>query len=521
LIAYGGFHTYFAVTTQREEILAEATLSTVRLANTIRRSTRYQMLHSRREDVHKMIEDIGKQEGIQHVRILNKQGMITYSSNQSEIDQVVNQKEEACVQCHDAEEPLTKLDTDKRARVFRTDQGQRTLAAIEVIRNEPSCWNASCHAHAETQDLLGVVDVGVSLERADQRVMHTTRNAIVFGVASTVVICGLVALFIQRFVSRPVQHLLECTQRVARGDLNCQIQVVGHDELGRLARSFTNMTEDLQRARAKISSWTRSLEEEVGSKSRDLKLAQAQVVRSEKLSSIGLLAAGVAHELNSPLTGILTFAHLLTKRVPDDSMEKQDLQVIITQTERCAKIIRQLLDFSRESSHERRLQDLHETIEQALALVVHQSLFHNIQIERDFDLDLPDVLMDANQIQQVFLNLLVNAGEAMPDGGRLMIKTQEATPVAPSELGADADAAGELEIVLHDTGTGIPPENLDKVFDPFFTSKDVGEGTGLGLAVSYGIIEQHGGTITVQSELGEGTTVTITLPSSRPVEEPA
>jgi len=519
LIVYGGFHTYLAVQTQREEILAEATLSTLRLADTIRRSTRHAMLQSRREDVHKMIEDIGKQEGIHHVRIFNKQGRIMYSSNQSEINHIVNQKEEACLQCHDAEKPLTKLDTSKRTRDFRTGQGDRTLAAIEVIRNEPSCWNASCHAHAKTKDLLGVVDVGVSLEQADHRVTQTTRKVVAFGVVSTAVICGLVALFIRRFVSRPVQRLLECTHRIAQGDLNCQIQVTGYDELGRLARSFTRMTEDLRKARAKIGSWTRTLEEEVGNKTRDLQLAQAQVVHSEKLSSIGLLAAGVAHELNSPLTGILTFAHLLAKRMPDDSSERQDLQVIITQTERCAKIIRQLLDFSRESSHERKLQDLHEIIEKALALVAHQSLFHDIKIECDFDLELPEVLMDADQMQQVFLNLLVNAGEAMPAGGPLIIETRGEILSARPESTADADTCGKVQIVLRDTGIGIPPESLDKVFDPFFTSKDVGEGTGLGLAVSYGIIERHGGTITVQSTLGEGTTMTITLPCGGPEEE--
>jgi len=510
-----------AVQTQRDEILAEAKLSTLRLANTIRRSTRHAMLHSRREDVHKMIEDIGKQDGIHHVRIFNKQGTITYSSNHNEIDRVVQKEEEACLQCHDAEKPLQRLDTLERTRVFRTDQGQRTLAAIDVIRNEPSCWNADCHAHAKTKDLLGVVDVGVSLEQADLRVGQTTRNAVIFGVASTLVICGLVALFIQRFVSRPVRRLVECTHRIAQGDLNCQIQVTSDDELGRLARSFTSMTEDLQKAHAKISRWTRSLEQEVGDKTRDLKLAQAQIIRSEKLSSIGLLAAGVAHELNSPLTGILTFAHLLAKRMPDDSSEREDVQVIISQTERCAKIIRQLLDFSRESSHERQIQDLHEIIEKALALLAHQSLFHNIQIERDFDGDLPEVLVDANQMQQVFLNLLVNAGEAMPAGGRLAIKTQAVVPSSPSESSAGAESFEGVRICLRDTGSGIPPESLDKVFDPFFTSKDVGEGTGLGLAVSYGIIERHGGAITVESTLGEGTTVTIFLPFGGTEEESA
>jgi two-component system NtrC family sensor kinase len=512
LIAYAGFHAY-TTTTTREEIFSEATAGTLRLANTIRRSTRHAMLHSRSEDVHQMIEDVGEQEGIDHVRILNKQGAIIYSSDADEINRVVDRKTEACYQCHDAEEPLTKLETSKRARVFRGDHGHRTLAAIEVIYNEPSCWTAECHAHPKEQTLLGVIDIGVSLQEADKRVAQATRRAVVFGVFSTIVICGLVGWFIHRFVSRPVKRLLECTRKVAHGDLDCQIEVTSNDEIGHLARSFMNMTCDLRRARKELSDWGSTLEAEVENKTRDLKLAQAQIFRSEKLSSVGLLAAGVAHELNSPLTGILTFAHLVAQKIPEGSQESEDLQVVISQTERCATIIRQLLDFSRETSPEKKSQDVHAVLDQAVALVEHQASYHNIEVRRDLADDLPPVLMDASQMQQVFLNLLVNAGEAMPSGGLLTIETRAINHAA------NETACGGIEIVIRDNGMGIPQASIDKIFDPFFTSKDVGQGTGLGLAVSYGIIERHGGTISVESAPDEGTTFTITLPRDVPAPE--
>jgi two-component system NtrC family sensor kinase len=435
-----------------------------------------------------------------------------YSSDRSEINRVVDRNAEACYQCHDAEEPLTKLATSERTRVFETDHGYRTLAAIDVIYNEPSCWTAACHAHPQSQNLLGVVDVGVRLDQADQRVARTTREAIIFGIVSTLVICGLAGLFIHRFVHRPVKRLLECTRRVAQGDLNCSIQATSDDEIGHLARSFIGMTEDLRKARTELSSWAHKLEDEVEIKTRDLRLAQAQIVRSEKLSSIGLLAAGVAHELNSPLTGILTFAHLLAKKIPDRSQESEDLDVIVKQTERCATIIRQLLDFSREGSPERKSQDVHVVLEQAIALVERQALFHNIEIQRDLAPDLPKILMDAGQMQQVFLNLLVNAGEAMPACGRLTIQTRGPATAVDSPADDKPDR-NEVRIVIRDTGVGIPAESIGKVFDPFFTSKDVGQGTGLGLAVSYGIIERHGGMISVESTPGEGTTFTIRLPA--------
>jgi two-component system NtrC family sensor kinase len=513
LIAYGGFHTYLAAKSQREEILSEATASTLRLANTIRRSTHHAMLQTRREDVLKMIENVGQQEGIDHVRILNKQGIINYSSDPAEINRVVDKKAEACYRCHDAEQPLVKLETAERARVFQSN-GHRTLAAIEVIYNEPACWSAACHAHPPEQSLLGVVDVGVSLEDADLRMAKATRDEILFGLGSTVVICGLVGVFIVRFVSRPVGRLLECTRKVARGELDCSIDVAGNDEIGDLADSFTKMTGDLQKARAELSDWAHRLEEEVEHKTRDLWLAQAQIVRSEKLSSIGMLAAGVAHELNSPLTGILTYAHLLAKKAPEGSREREHLQVISTQAERCATIIRQLLDFSREHAPKKSRQDVHAVLQQAIALVEHQWSFQDVTIDRDLAPNLPPLLINAGQMQQVFLNLLVNAGEAMPGGGHLTITTRVfARPGGPQPDGTGGD---EVQIVFRDTGVGIAKEHLSKIFDPFFTTKDVGKGTGLGLAVSYGIVEQHGGVIAVESSPGKGTTFTVSLPVASP-----
>lgn len=507
LIAYGAYHTYSAVTTQEEQILSVARQSTLRLANTMRRSTRNAMLHSHREDVHNMIKDVGEQEDIEHVRILNKQGVIVYSSDRSEINLVLDRAEEACNQCHKAEEPLQKLETSERTRVFESKDGHRTLAAIEVIPNEPNCWNAACHVHPKEKSLLGVLDIGVSLKKADDRVTQTRREQIIFGVISTFVICGLVGLFIDRFVSRPVNRLLACTKKIASGDLGCQIETVRDDELGRLAESFRHMTKDLRHAQADLKNWAANLEVEVAKKTHDLELAQAQVVRSEKLSSLGLLSAGVAHELNSPLMGILTFSQLVKEKMPHGSGERDDLQVIITQTERCATIIRQLLDFSRENTPEMKSRDVNPLLERCINLVERQAAFHNIEIVRDFAPGPLSVLMDAGQMQQVFLNLLVNAAEAMPSGGRVTIVTRISD--------------GEVRIVVSDTGTGIRPEDIPKIFDPFFTSKEVGKGTGLGLAVSYGIIERHGGTIEVESALGRGTSFTITLSACGPDEEAA
>ncbi len=506
LVAYGVFHVAMTMRSQRKEILAEAELSTIRLARTVRRTTRTAMLDSRREDVHRMIAEIGKQEGLDHVRIVNKEGVVMYSADRSELHRVVDRDAEGCVQCHDAREPLTRLETAERTRLVSSGEGHRTLAAIEVVYNEPSCANAACHAHSASRNLLGVIDVGVSLDEADARVALSARHTLLWGIASTLAICLVAGWLIQRLVNRPVQQLLECTKKVANGDLQCTLRRSGDDEISVLARSFCGMTEELGRARGAQERWAETLEEEVASKTHDLRLAQEQVLRSEKLSSVGLLAAGVAHELNSPLTGILTYAHLVARNCAEGSETRADMEVIVQQADRCASIIRQLLDFSRERAPEKHAQDIRPIIDQVIALVEHQASFHGIQIHRDYADRVPDVLIDASQMQQVLINLLVNSAEAMPEGGTLTVSNR---------IHGELDGCEEpsIEIRVSDSGIGIPAESIPKIFDPFFTSKEVGKGTGLGLAVSYGIVERHGGRIDVQSVEGEGTTFTIILPA--------
>lgn len=503
-------HVFLLAKNERDVVFSVVKESTARLSNTVRRSTRHAMLHSRREDVHRMIDDIGDQPGIEHVRIFNKDGRIVYSADEEEIGQLVDRKVEGCIQCHDTEVPREQLGMAQRVRIFAHGGGERVMAATEGIYNEPACWTAECHAHFPDETVLGIVDVGISLEGAERQMAQAARYATVIGLVWSVAICVVLGWTLQVFVIKRVHRLLEGTRRVAEGDLDYTLPVTSRDELGELAASFNQMTAELRSARGALRDWGEKLAEEVDRKTAELRAAQAQILRSEKLSSVGLLAAGVAHELNSPLMGILTFAHLLEQRFPEGSPERRDLQVIIQQANRCAIIIRQLLDFSRERPPERQFHDVHQVLNQALDLVGSLAQFRPVQVERDFADDLPEVAVDASQMQQVFLNLLVNAGEAMPQGGKLTIRTRRRSPWPPDHRDGEA-----VEITFRDTGVGIPNDVLDKIFDPFFTSKEVGKGTGLGLAVSHGIVERHGGTIEVESRPGEGTAFTVILPAGK------
>jgi two-component system NtrC family sensor kinase len=299
-----------------------------------------------------------------------------------------------------------------------------------------------------------------------------------------------------------VAALVEGTRRVARDDLDVEIEVHSEDELGLLARSFNDMTRSLRRLQDELEDVLRGLESHLEARTVELKEAHEQLVRTEKLSALGKLSASVAHEINNPLAGILTFAKLVSRTLaegpPDDARRaalQRNLSLIERETQRCSSIVRNLLDFARERPLQPRALDPRAPLDEALSLLDDQLKTHGIVLERDLA-PVPEVVGDFGQLRQAFVNIAFNACEAMGSAGRLKVSTRAA-----------ADA---VEVVIEDTGPGIPPDRLAKIFDPFFTTKE--KGTGLGLSVVYGIIEKHRGSISVDSELGRGTAFTIRLP---------
>lgn len=227
---------------------------------------------------------------------------------------------------------------------------------------------------------------------------------------------------------------------------------------------------------------------------------QARVAQSERLASLGMLAAGVAHEVNNPLGGILALTGLTVEDMPKDDPNRENLVEVIRQTERCRDIVKGLLEFSRQSKGNREPVDLNRVLEDTLSLVGKQALFFNINVVCQFESALPPVVADRSQIQQVFINILMNAVQAMNERGAITIVTRQNS------------SDHSVEVAISDTGQGIPPEQIDRIFDPFFTTKESGHGTGLGLSIAYGIVTTHRGTISVQSELGKGSTFTIRMP---------
>ena len=334
---------------------------------------------------------------------------------------------------------------------------------------------------------VGMLYVGVlEAKYADVR-WKALSLFIMITVAGTVFALGL-GYIIANKMSRPVKQLIEASTQVSQGNLSPEIGPISKSEIGLLQKTFKEMLTSLQERDKK-----QRVESEI------------KLLQSEKQASIGKLAGGVAHEVNNPLTGIFTFTHMLLRRkdIPEDL--RPDLETIAQETERVRKIVKGLLDFSRQTELDREPTDVNRLIRHTMSLVENQALIKGVSLNFEPGDTLPMITLDRNQMQSVFLNIIINALDATDPGGSITLTTN---------IGISTSHPGQqgIEILCTDTGCGIPPENLNKLFDPFFTTKDVGHGTGLGLSVSYGIVERHGGTIWVQSKVGKGTTFKVWLP---------
>jgi len=595
-------------------LVSQITRSADQLSETIASSTYWDMLENRRDAVHREMTTIGRQQGIEKVRLFNAAGEIMFSSDEKEIGRAVDKTAEACDACHAAGQPLARLPIHARARIYRAaaPDGHRVLGIIRPILNEKSCWEADCHAHTANESVLGVLDVDVSLAAADSRMARDQRG--IGLLAALAIAAGSLLLWALtgRLILRPISALIAGTRRVARGDLSTAIPVQGGAELADLAGAFNDMTVRLSEA-------------------------QRQLTQSDKLASVGRLAAGVAHEINNPLTGVLTYASFLEKRAGNDPEVRADLQVIVRETKRCREIVRGLLDFARQTPPKRLPTDLNEVARHAATVVMNQLALARVTLAFDLAPGLPPVPADANQIQQVVVNLLLNAADAIAAGdaaagGTIALRTAlvqvpprghaivraaacprgcdlldksarlaglptirvlrrlgdrevvvqldpvygrgndrsaepcpegaiptHACPTCRARLelperrcaecgapvfGVTVAGAGRaewcarkgcpgarweavealgpvpcVELVVEDTGVGIAADQLDHLFDPFYTTKG-NHGTGLGLAVTWGIVEGHAGAIAVESTVGRGTRFTVQLPC-RVAEVPA
>lgn len=596
-----GVFAYFNIQSHSRNLISEVERHANQLSETIKNTMQFDMLQNHREHITRVMNSVGGEECIKNVRLLNKTGKIIYSTNAKEIGTMIDKKGESCYACHAENEPLVKLPIKKRSRIFRPHpDSSNMLGVINPIYNERSCWDAPCHAHTKEQTVLGVLDLTVCLKEVEKLANESKMDVAIFAFFAILVIAIILRIFVKVLIQRPVRDLVKATNYVAVGNLSHRIKYTRKDEIGQLAEAFDNMTHKLAEARV-------------------------QLFQSDKMASVGRLAAGVAHEINNPLTGVLTYSSFLLKRAKDNPEMKSDLEVIVRETKRSREIVKGLLDFSRQSTPKKGRVELGEIITNTIAVISNQLKIKHIEIEKKCGGNIPSIKADANQIQQVFLNLFINAIDAIgKGGGTIKVSTKETSlpaygtiqirkaecskghslideghkinGLASIKLKAKSnknegfvhldpiygghehhygiqfkddevlqlfcpicgismidenkksptcgapvykivvadkgylegctnlscnwqkwdtvDKDGDInfvEVKISDSGCGIDAKYLNKVFEPFYSTKGQ-KGTGLGLSVIWGIINNHKGKISVDSAINEGTTFTIHLP---------
>ena len=504
LIVILSFIFWFATLKKQEkDVMSIAVKYGDSFVNFAKDSTQRSMLSSDKEQTQRILQNLSTPEGIQGVKIFNHEGNIEFSSDQTWIGKAVDRNSMSCMGCHaDTGISGALLPSPRRWSVYKDKEGSTALKIVSPINNDVSCSSASCHVHPENQEILGFIEADLSLALLDEALfkqgLALTAYVIIFVIAVSI----FLGIINYKIVTHPIQELSYGMEKVIAGEFDQSVPIKSIDEMGVLANTFNLMITDLKAAADQKERWTQTLEEEVAKKTEEIKRTQAGLIQTEKLASLGRMAAGVAHEINNPLTGVVTFSHLMKQRCKPGSDDAEDLDVIIEQAERCAKIIKNLLTFARATPSEKGQIHVNNIITKTMTLVKNQEKFHNVK----FHMDLADTHFVANgdgtQFQQICLNMFLNAADAMNLRGDITVKTHQ----------VEEEGKSYVETIFTDTGSGIKEEDLPKLFEPFFTTKPVDKGTGLGLSITHGIVKHLGGSIRVESILDKGTSFFVRLP---------
>ena len=522
VVVVAAFSGLYTTAGEERQLLKMMSEGADQLSRSITSATWHAMLADRRQDAYQVMSTIAQKEGIDRIRMFNRNGVLTFSTKPEEIRHQSDRSLDSCSACHITSLPLQQMDLAWRTQIFRKPDGRRSLDMVTPIYNEPSCSQSECHAHPASDKVLGLVDVQLSLAGVDSELATMRMRVLVRALVEMALISVFILIFTRRFVSRPLQQLVKGAQAISQMDLDRPIEAAdGSIEIERLAHAFELMRVNLKSSRDEILQFTQTLESKVAERSRQLQSAQQKLQTNDRLASLGQLAASVAHEINNPISGVLNLSMLMQRILKEDGIPagrvaefRKYLTQVTQETTRVGHIVSDLLSFSRRGKPQRTEADLNRLIRSTVSLVDHKLKLANMALELKLASSLPHVLCDAGQIQQVVLNLVLNAAEAMQAHGA-------GTVTVETQAGEDGKS---VVLSVSDAGEGIPPELLPRIFDPFFTTKSDGKGVGLGLAVSYGIVQAHSGEIEVRSRPGEGTVFTVTLPlqsaEAKPKAEP-
>ncbi len=498
----GGTLWYTLINAERKSLLDSAIAQAVSHSDIVKRGIRHGMLTAQRDSVRYTLEHISSRKDIEQIKIFDAGGKIFYSSQQDEIGKFADMKSAACIGCHAVSlNPVSTLANEKQWTIYRSKEGHRVLMLVDPIYNEPSCSTAACHVHPQIRKVLGVLVTDFSLLSADKNVgklmLATTVYASIFVIISAVILYFI----LRKLIIRPVSILSCAMEKVSKGDLLQEVSADADDEMGVLTGAFNTMTKELKTARERMENWTQLLEEEVARKTGELRKSQDKLIQAEKLAALGRLTADVAHEIRNPLTALGGFARRLDKIVTGEK-EKELTGILISEAGRLEKILKNVLAFSKDARFHLEKYDLPEIVRELLDACESSCAGRSIEVKLEEDDKLPQVLAYRDQIKQAINNIIINAIDAMPGGGVLTINT------AVENL----HEVPYVVLKISDTGPGIPEEKLPLIFEPFFSTKEIGRGTGLGLPIAKKLVELHGGFIKAESTPGKGSTFSLYFP---------
>jgi len=467
---------------------------------------RYPMSVGDSSAVEQVLTDIReKMEGIE-VFICDTNQLITWSTHKDKVYTHISETISSAGPMNGLSSMLSSGIAPKES--FETEiEGKRHIIIIEPIHNEKDCY----HCHGSSRKVIGGMIIKTDVEKALMKVTASRNRTILTTLFGLVAIIVMSYAMIEKFIGRRLQRLTDGVNKVASGELDFEIKTSSTDEIGQLANSFNSMTSDLKEARDEITNWAMTLENLVEERTAQLKRAQENAIQSEKMASMGRLAAIVAHEINNPLAGIRTYAKLMIKKGGEifrgeDSRYIQYIETIESESARCGEIVRGLLQFARPTKPQIKKHAINNLVVETLRLVQHQVDLLNIEVKLDLDPASPEASCDDQKIKQALVALLLNACDAVQsDTGCIEIQTRL---LAKEKM---------VDITIKDNGIGMDEETKSHMFEPFFTTKTISPeketslNSGLGVSVVYEIIKSHHGNIHVESKPGEGTFITISL----------
>jgi two-component system, NtrC family, sensor kinase len=483
------------------------------IGSIIEGSLYYSMLKNDDNALQSTLDIINTIEGVDEVSLYDHENELVYSSHFTDTTAHSNPN---CISCHfdfndmfpQNEKSYRIIDLESACNMRGDDEGHRQLLIRTPILNESSCYTSACHAHSPDEEVLGSLIIKVPLESLDAAVSKSSTEFFLFAALITFLLVLTLIFFTNNKIRKPLNAIVTASEAVSGGDRNRRLEIKSNllDDMRMVSLAFNNMLDNLDSANKELENWSHQLEYKVQKKSEELSEIQNELIHIERIASLGKLSSSVAHELNNPLSSILTYSKLVSKKINRLNMDPalsqnllKHLNVIEAETKRCGEIVKGLMDFSRKDQEDFKALKLNSVLTKTYELIEHQMKMANINFYIELNAAHDLINCNENQIKQICVALLVNASEAVAEHGEILIRSSNPD-------------VGHVKFEVIDNGVGISPEDLPHIFQPFFSAKRKASGIGLGLAIVHGIVQSHKGKVEVDSEPGKGTVMSVILP---------